>query len=262
MVLRACLHDAHPLGRHLLDERLGNIGQDPGLLPQCAAIIAAQPPGEWVEQIDYAATRTGAGQDAIQEAVADAAQRWTLDPLGRAQAQIGNLSGVRARRQGAAQTRPATGKAADFVVAEDVATTQGLHGAKQPGQPGPNGSSARADTQAQELSPPQRWRQLAASIDSRLTAGLDWPLLSRAIQEADSAGYDVALELAQLVAGGQFFSQHPATELAHRLQATTAAFSDIAPASSPGPKAAAISPAARSHLSTRPTQSQTSRPVG
>ena len=262
MVLRACLHDAHPLGRHLLDERLGNIGQDPGLLPQCAAIIAAQPPGEWVEQIDYAATRTGAGQDAIQEAVADAAQRWTLDPLGRAQAQIGNLSGVRARRQGAAQTRPATGKAADFVVAEDVATTQGPHGAKQPGQPRPNGSSARADTQAQELSPPQRWRQLAASIDSRLTAGLDWPLLSRAIQEADSAGYDVALELAQLVAGGQFFSQHPATELAHRLQATTAAFSDIAPASSPGPKAAAISPAARSHLSTRPTQSQTSRPVG
>jgi DNA primase catalytic core len=260
--LRACLQDAHPLGAHLLDERLGNIGGDLRALPDCAAIIAAQPSGTWVEQLDYVATRTRAGRDAIAEAVAAAARRWTLDPLGSAQAQIGGLWAVRARRQDAAQMRPATGEASDLGLPEDVAATGGLHGAKHAGQSNPHGPPTPAGSQMQELSAPQSWLQLAASIDSRLTAGQDWPLLSRAIQEADTAGYDVALELAALVAGGRSLGEHPAIELACRLRATTATSSQTEPTSRPGPKKAAVSSAKRSHLDTRPSGRNTSRPVG
>jgi hypothetical protein len=123
-VLLACLQDAPPLGRRLLDQRLANIGEDLRALTECAIVIAAQPAGTWVEQIDYVADRTGAGRHALAEEVAGAAQRWTLDPLGSAQAQIGALWGVRARLEGAAGMRLASGEPADLAKAEVVTRTR------------------------------------------------------------------------------------------------------------------------------------------
>ena len=111
--LRDALADAEPLGWHLLDERLDHLGGTAQMLGGCAAIIAAQPPAAWMEQIDHAAGRTRPAPGTLQQAVADAAQRWTLDPLGRAQAQIGDLSAVRARRQRAAGTRRPAGDQSD-----------------------------------------------------------------------------------------------------------------------------------------------------
>lgn len=110
--LRTALQEVRPLGWHLLEERLNNIaGDDDLLLAESATVIAAQPPHTWVEQIDYTLTRTGASRGSMTGAVAAAAARWTADPLGHAAAQIGALSAVRARLQGAAQMRPVTGEA-------------------------------------------------------------------------------------------------------------------------------------------------------
>ena len=112
--LRDALADAEPLGRHLIDERLDHLGGTAQMLGGCAAIIAAQPPRTWMEQIDHAAGRTSPAPGTLQQAVADAAQRWTLDPLGRAQAQIGDLSAVRARLQRAAEVRRPPGDRSDL----------------------------------------------------------------------------------------------------------------------------------------------------
>ena len=126
--LRAALEDAQPLARHLLDERLNHLGDNPQVLAECAAIIAAQPPHTWMEQIGYAAGRTNPGCGSLREAVADAAQRWTLDPLGNAQAQIGDLSSVQTRlRQGERLWADGT---ADL----DLATSVAAKGRLQRGQ--------------------------------------------------------------------------------------------------------------------------------
>jgi hypothetical protein len=249
-VLRACLTDAQPLARHLLDERLGNLSLTPRVIDACAAIIAAQPPHSWMEHIEYATARINPRQDAMQQAVADAAQRWTLDPLDAAKHQIGDLSAVRARLQ-----------LADLVLVADVAAKRRLHSGQQSGEPNSNGATAFGAKPTRELPPLQAWRQLAHSIDSRLTAGRDWPMLARAIQEADTAGYDVASELAQLAAGGQLSTQHPATELAYRLRAATQTLSDIDPTPGPDHTRAAAGSAARSQLDTRPSRRHPSRPV-
>jgi DNA primase catalytic core len=122
--LRAALADAQPLARHLLDERLNHLGEDPQVLAECAAIIAAQPPHTWLEQIDYAAARSNPGRGSFREAVADAARRWTLDPPGNAQAQIGDLSSVQTRLQQGARLWP--DGTADLDPAAGVATRRRL----------------------------------------------------------------------------------------------------------------------------------------
>ena len=100
--LRAALQEAQPLGRHLLDERLNHGGDTAQMLGDCAAIIAAAPPHTWMEQIDHAAALMDPAPGTLQQAVACAAARWTTDPLGSAQAQIGDLTAVRDRLQRAA----------------------------------------------------------------------------------------------------------------------------------------------------------------
>jgi DNA primase catalytic core len=110
--LRTALYDAQPLSHQLLQERLRNIANDDlALLAEVAAIIAAQPPHTWGEQIDYAANRAGASHEAMTEAVAGAARRWTRDALGGAAAHISALSEVRARLVGTPQMPSGTGKA-------------------------------------------------------------------------------------------------------------------------------------------------------
>ena len=174
--LRACLDDAQPLARHLLDERLNHLGDTPQSVLDCAAVIAAQPPHTWMEQIDYVTARTNPGPGVVQQAVADAARRWTLDPLGEAQGQISNLATVRARLQRAAQAPLSDDGQADLVSTAAAAATRRLHSG-QSGEPNSNGATTAAGTTTQELPPLEVWRQLAHSIDSRLTAGEDWPML-------------------------------------------------------------------------------------
>jgi DNA primase catalytic core len=100
--LRGALREAQPLGRHLLDERLNHAGDTAQMLGDCAAIIAALPPHTWMEQIDHAAALMDPAAGTLRQAVASAAARWTIDPLGSAQAQIGGLTAVRDRLQRAA----------------------------------------------------------------------------------------------------------------------------------------------------------------
>jgi DNA primase catalytic core len=134
MALRACLQDAHPLARHLLDERRNHLGEGPQLLAECAAIIAAAPPHTWVEQIDYAGAGTNFGPGALRAAVAGAARRWTLDPLGSAQAQIGDLWLVRTRLQRAGEIPlPADGPS-ELIWGADLAAKPLPH-RTQSGQP-------------------------------------------------------------------------------------------------------------------------------
>jgi len=109
--------------------------------------------------------------------------------------------------------------------------------------------------------PLEVWRQLANSLDSRLTAGDDWLVLARAISEAATAGYDVARELPHLAAGGELSIEHPATELAYRLRAATQTTTDIEPTLGPDPKQAVFSSAARSHVGTRPSRRDPARPM-
>ena len=247
--LGACLHDTFSLARHLLDERLGNLNRSPQTTDACAAIIAAQPPHTWAEQIEYVTARTNLVQGVVQQAVAGAAQRWTLDPLGAAQHQIGDLSAVRARLQ-----------QADLVLTADGAAKRRLHSGQRSEEPKPNGATALGAKTTNELARLEACRQLAHSIDSRLTTGQDWPILARAIQEADDAGYDVARELIQLATEGKLSTEHPAAELAYGLRATTQTFDDIEPSPGPDPKPAAVSSAARSLLNTPPSRRHPSRP--
>jgi DNA primase catalytic core len=247
--LKACLNYAQPLAKHLLDERLNHLGEELQVLPECAAVIAAQPPHTWVEQIDYVTTRTNPGYGIVQQAVTDAAQRWTLNPLGEAQSQVSNLATVRARLQRAAQAPLSDDGQANLVSTAADAETQRLHGG-QSGKPNSNGATAAAGTTTQQLPPIEAWRQLAHTIDSRLTAGDDWPILARAIQEADAAGCNVAGELPQLANGGQLWTEHPATELAYVLRAKTQTTSDIEPSRGPDRNQAA----AHSQVNTRPAR--------
>jgi len=260
-VLRACLGDAQPLARLLLDERLTHLGQELQVISECAAVIAAQPPHSWVEQIEFVTARTDLGPDIVRHAVADAAQRWTLDPLGSAQHQIGELAAVRARLQHHARAPLPADRDCDLVLAADVRAKGRPHA----GQPGETTRSEQArpsaGTPTRRL-PLEAWRQLAHSIDSRLTAGEDWPLLSRAIQEADAAGCDVARELRQLAVQGQIAGQDCATELAYRLRAATQTFSDIEPTRGPEPKREAVGSGGCAQPDTRTSRRPTSPPVG
>jgi len=257
--LKACLNDAQPLARDLLDERLAHLGEELQVLPVCA-VIAAQPPHTWVEQIDYVKARTNPEGGVVHRAVADAAQRWTLDPLGEAQHQIGELAAVRARLQRAAQAPLSDDGQADLVSAAAAATKPRLHSG-QSREPNSNSATRTAGTTTQELPPIEAWRQLAHTIDSRLTAGEDWPALSRAIQDAHAAGFDVARELGQLATRGKLPGEHPATELAYRLRAATQTFSDTEPTVGTDPKQAAVNSAARSQMDTQPSRRHPSRPV-
>ena len=156
--LRAALDSAPPMAWHLLDDRLSHLGGGGQVIRECAAIIAAQPPHTWVEQVDHAAARTGGGRGALREAVAGAAARWTLAPLGSAQAQIGDLSAVRARQQPAAQMALPAGEACDLVLGTDLAATRGLHGRHL--EPGSKGApAARSATKGLPRSTPGAgWR--------------------------------------------------------------------------------------------------------
>ena len=273
MALRACLQDAHPLARHLLDERRNHLGQGPQLLAECAAIIAAAPPHTWVEQIDYAGAGTNFGPGALRAAVAGAARRWTLDPLGSAQAQIGDLRLVRTRLQRAGEIRlPAAGPS-ELVWGADLAA-KALPDRTQSGQPdldGATGSVGSATQETQEPSPLkssplkssslESWREMAHSIDPRLTSDQDWPTLCRAIQEADAAGFNVAHELAVLAAGGKVTTRHAATELAYLLRDATQTTSDTTPTLGSDPKQPAASSPARSLAQARPSRRHTAGPM-
>jgi hypothetical protein len=91
------------------------------------------------------------------------------------------------------------------------------------------------------------------SINPALTAGDDWPMLWRAIQEAELGGHDVAGELARLATAGKLSTRRPATELAYRLRAATAAIlADTEPTCNPARKPAAVKSAGRPHPALRP----------
>ncbi len=252
-VLRACLDDALPLATHLLDERRNHLSTTTQGMGDCAAVIAAQPPHTWADQIDYATTSINTGQAAIERAVADAAQRWTLDPLGGAQAQISDLSAVRTRLHRAAQVPLSDEGQAELVSTATAAAARRLR-SMQSGEPNSNGAPRSAGTTTQEPPPLQAWQQLARSIDSRLTDDQDWPMLSRAIQEADTAGYDVARELAQLTDDRPLSTEHPAAELAYQLRAATRTFNDTEPTLDPDTKQAAAGSAVRVQLDSRPSR--------
>jgi hypothetical protein len=159
-VLRACLADAQSLARHLLAERLNHLDSTSEAVLDCAAIIAAQPPHTWLEQIDYVTTRTNCGPGIVQQAVADAARRWTIDPLGEGQGQISNLGSVRARLQRAAQAPLSSDGQPDLVSTTAASATRRLH-SRQSREPNSDGKTAVAVTTKHEL---------VRSIDSRLTA--------------------------------------------------------------------------------------------
>ena len=259
--LLACLGDAQPMAWHLLDERLNHLGEESQVLPECAAVIAAQPPNTWMEQIDYVTVRTNPGPGVVHQAVAEAARRWTLDPRGEAQGQISNLATVRARLQRAAQRPLSEDGQSDLLSTAAAVAMRRLHtGQSEALTAGGTTALEGKGTATQELPPLEVWRQLANSLDSRLTAGDDWLVLARAITEAATAGYDVAHELPHLAAGSELSIEHPATELAYRLRAATQTTTDIEPTLGPDPKQAVVSSSARSHVGTRPSRSDPARP--
>jgi len=238
--LRACLNGAQPLAIHLLDERLDHLRDTAQVLAECAAIIAAQPPQTWVQQIDYASARITAVHGCLRHEVVDAARRWTLDPLGSAQAQIGGLSVARSRLAHAAPTQPC----ADPATGLDVATGAGAPGQLRRDHQCKNTTSVgapTASTATHELPTAAPWRRLAHTIDSRLTTRSDWPILLRAIQEAEDAGCDVASALAQLAAKTELPTRHPATELAYRLRGATRTLNDTEPVLAPACTQTAVS---------------------
>ena len=254
--LRACLHDAQPLARLLLDERLAHLGDELQVLSDCAAVVAAAPPHTWMEQIEYLATRTNHEPGVVHQVVADVAQRWTLDPLGGAQRQIGDLAAVRARLQRGAPAPPSGDRQSDLVLAAEI-TARGRGDSGQSGAPNSHGATA-VGGRTTHLPLLEPWRQLAHTIDSRLTAGEDWPVLSRAIQEADAAGYDVAGELGQLAAQGKVCGEHCAAELAYQLRTATQTFKDMEPTMDPDQKRAALCSAPCDQPDTRTSR----RPTG
>jgi len=259
-VLRARLNDTAPLARQLLDERLNHLGEESQALLERAAVIAAQPPHTWMEQIEYVAELTNPGPGIVEQAVADAARRWTLDSIGEAQGQIGNLATVRARLHRAAQAHLSSDGQADLVSTAASAAERRLHSG-QSRKPKSNGKTASTSTTTQELPPLEVWREMVRSIDSRLTAGEDWPMLARAIHEAEAAGCDVARELSQLAAGGKLSDGRSATELAYRLRAATQTTTDLEPTLGPDPEHAEVRSAARSHVGTRPSGHRPARPT-
>ena len=89
------------------------------------------------------------------------------------------------------------------------------------------GFGAGVTNEAPALPPP--WRDLAASIDIRLTTAQDWPTLARAIQDAHTVGYDVATELPRLAAQGRLSTECPATDLAYRLRAASQTSNETEP---------------------------------
>jgi len=248
--LRACLNGAQTLARHMVDEQINHISEDPEALPQCASIIASQPPPVWMEQIDYVTARTILAQVDVQQGVTEAARRWTLDPLGQAQDQISKLAAVRARLNRAAQEHPSNDRQADLVSTAVAVTTQRRHGGRS-GPSKPDRATSRPGTITTQLPPLEDWRQLANTIDSHLTTGDDWPVLARAIQDAHDAGHDVAGELGQLADGRPFSTKGHATELAYRLRAATQTTRDMEPTPSHERKQTAVDPIVRSQVDTR-----------
>jgi len=215
-----------------------------------------------MEQIDYITARTNPGPGVVHQAVADAARRWTLDPRGEAQGQISNLATVRARLQRAAQGPLSEDGQSDLLSTAAAAAMRRLHtGQSESLTAGGTTALEGKGTTTQELPPLEVWRQLANSLDSRLTAGDDWMVLARAISEAATAGYDVTRELPHLAAGGELSIEHPATELAYRLRAATQTTTDIEPTLGPDPKQAVVSSAARSQVGTRPSRRDPDQPT-
>jgi hypothetical protein len=138
--LRGALADAQPLGRHLLDERLNHAGDTAQMLGDCAAIIAAQPPHTWMEQIDHAAALMDPAPGTLRQAVASAAARWTTDPLGSAQAQIGDLWAVRDRLQRAAAMPLPADEQPDLLARRMWASSEPVNG--RIGRPPPGSAPA------------------------------------------------------------------------------------------------------------------------
>jgi DNA primase catalytic core len=258
--LRACLNDAQPLARHLLDEQLNHISEDPEALTECATIIASQPPPTWMEQIDYVTARISVVQGAVQQAVADAARRWTPDPLGEAQDQINKQAAVRSRLQRAAQEPPSHVGRADVVSTATAATTRHPHGGRS-GHSKSNDATSIRGSITEPLPLLGDWRQLANTIDPQLTAGEDWPVLARAIQDAHDAGRDVVHELGQLADGRPFSTEGQAIELAYRLRGATQTTSEMEPTPSPTRKQAAVDPIVGSQVHRRTSPRDPNRPM-
>jgi hypothetical protein len=97
-------------------------------------------PPTWMEQINYAVPRTNPAHGARQQAVADATQALTRDPLRSPQARISDLSAVRTRFQRAAQMCfPADGPS-DPGLAADAAAKRRLHSQQSSGEPDSSGT--------------------------------------------------------------------------------------------------------------------------
>ncbi|MDP9369614.1 MAG: hypothetical protein M3Q03_15275, partial [Chloroflexota bacterium] len=63
----------------------------------------------------------------------------------------------------------------------------------------------------------ERWTALAQAIDSRITAGDDWPALAKALTRAHDSGYPVAEHLPHLAAARELPEELPARALRYRL---------------------------------------------
>jgi conjugative relaxase-like TrwC/TraI family protein len=120
-------------------------------------------------------------------------------------------------------------------------------------------TNTRATTEAPAL--PRAWRELAASIDLRLTTADDWPTLERAIHDADTAGYDIATELPRLAAKGRLATERTATDLAYRLRAASQTTNETEPTIAADQLRLSAGPIARPEEKIRPSPHQPGRPA-
>jgi hypothetical protein len=121
------------------------------------------------------------------------------------------------------------------------------------------GSGASANIQ--EPAPSQAWHHLAASIDLRLITAEDWPTLVRAIQDAHSAGYDVAIELPRLAAQARLWTERPAADLAYRLRAASQTTNENEPTVAADQLRLSAGPITRPEKEIRPSLRQPGRPA-
>ena len=84
--------------------------------------------------------------------------------------------------------------------------------AREPAQP-----AARARIDRHEPPQPERWTELAAAVDPRLSTGAEWPRLAAALDRAAAASYDVPANLPRLAAEEPLPQHRPAAELYWRL---------------------------------------------
>ena len=121
------------------------------------------------------------------------------------------------------------------------------------------GSGARATNEAPAL--PLAWRDLAASIDIRLTTVEDWPTLERAIQDAHTAGYDVTTALPRLAGQARLWIERPAADLAYRLRAASQTSNETEPSVAADQLRLSAGPITRLEKEIRPSPRQPGRPA-